>query len=143
MREIKFKCYVQFVEEGEWIGLPGMLSDITLSDMAMDYDSLKKKYNIKGMVFPQYTGLKDCKGKPIYEEDILKVPKHYDGNALIQEYSGIVKFDEGSFDVFSVHREWESLSMLAANERIEVIGNQFENPELLEEKLTKKNWSGN
>lgn len=72
-------------------------------------------------VLMQYTGLKDKNGKDIYEGDILS----YKGMHRVGNGVSIVSFDDGSFmigeDIAS--KDW-------AVEH-EVIGNIFENPELL------------
>ena len=76
----------------------------------------------------QYTGLKDRKGKEIYEYDILQ------GTEAIPTY--MVYWDECRFLLKNKYGRWGNLSDFpkAVNEfnvPFEVIGNIYENPELL------------
>lgn len=64
----------------------------------------------------QYTGLKDKNGKEIYEGDIMEYDHHGDHNL------SVVEFDYGSF-------EWYPYYMDSTD--FELIGNIYENPELL------------
>ena len=70
----------------------------------------------------QYTGLKDKNGKEIYEGDILS----YKGVHRVGNGVSVVSFDDGSFmiDEDIASKDWAA--------EHEVIGNIFENPELLE-----------
>ena len=89
------------------------------------------------IILMQYTGLKDENGKEIYEGDIIEFS--YDmfvGNFDTFIAKGVVVFDEGAFYVELLENERttkdESYLLYSINlDTIEVIGNKFENPELL------------
>ena len=71
-----------------------------------------KTNEISDLVLMQFTGLKDKNGKEIYEGDIVK------GEVENNKFISVVEFQNGGF---SINTLWEP----------EVIGNIFENPELI------------
>ena len=86
----------------------------------------------------QYTGLKDENGKEIYEGDIIDFS--YDmfvGNFDTFIAKGVVVFDEGAFyvELFENERTTKDEAYLLYSintDTIEVIGNIYENKDLLE-----------
>lgn len=72
----------------------------------------------------QYTGLHDKNGKEIYKGDIVKIKyRDEDIGKVIYEHNGF------SIDVTNMNKNYGRVSFV--NNFIEVIGNIYENPELL------------
>ena len=79
-----------------------------------------EKCDITALELMQYTGLKDKNGKEIYEKDIVKY----------ENMIGKIMFFNGSF-ILSDFEETEEWELGIINEELEVIGNIYENSELL------------
>ena len=79
----------------------------------------------------QFTGLQDRNGKEIYEGDILKYNFPYDGRL---KHVSSVKFleTEASFGIKDRYENEIPLYRIAANNYFEIIGNIYENKNLLE-----------
>lgn len=139
MREIKFKAYHSEYGVGSVISMSFYEKTREINGDTECYayypkmnDSLLTSYNDVELM--QYTGLKDKNGAEIYEGDILSTD-------LSRPYL-IVEFRNGAF-MYQCHDSGRNYYdfMEPANERLkintkyhEVIGNIYENPELLERK---------
>lgn len=77
-------------------------------------------------VLMQSTGLYDANGKEIYEGDIINCRDLWLDGDRRKTHKQIVKYDSGMFSAGYV-------SLRTNNSTSEVIGNIYENPELLEE----------
>ena len=82
----------------------------------------------------QYTGLKDKNGKKIFDGDIIK--PYIIGGAYDRFLfpNGAVVFEYGAFRIKD-SRQSTPLSSYAPRVAFEVIGNIYDNPELLEEEV--------
>ena len=127
MREIKFKAWHK--EEkimGEVLGIDILHKEIFFSDEDVD---CYEHTDFKDIELMQYTGLKDKNNKEIYEGDIVKLRTNH-GIGVVKNYD-----EWGAFVVEYIKPR--PLAVLGTNyykEDIEVIGNIYENPELLGEK---------
>ncbi|MFW6047380.1 MAG: YopX family protein [Candidatus Woesearchaeota archaeon] len=99
-------------------------------DGKMHYPEKKDKRGRKIFMYfdniMQFTGLKDKNGKEIYEGDIIHVKNNF------EDFVGVVMYEPCSF---FVNNDGENIYMIYSGNdvEIEIIGNKFENPELLGE----------
>ena len=134
-REIKFKVWCKEYEQFIQFNKMGFLEDGSLwyvQGVDEDEKETDPPYfeNQNDWELMQYTGLKDSDEKEIYEGDILSFTTeiYYDGVYLETYHIEKVEFDEGSY---WAHGHW--LTEIIANDYgVKVIGNIYENPELLE-----------
>jgi len=142
-REIKFRGKRK--DNGEWVY--GDLIHTSPTDMSIvecGYFTVKSSYEVIPETVGQSTGLKDKNGKKIFEGDVCRVlytdwASQTDYSISLEEYlisiSNIgyivwnapkyeIKFNKGGFNNLDV----------GTNGCKEVIGNIYENPELLDKK---------
>jgi len=123
MREIKFRAWnTDYLKPiMEYFGLK--------ETMGKSYNSLHKFQDKEIM---QFTGLTDCEGREIYEGDI--VLDSYDDWHVAYE----VAYDTANA-AFMLHRDGDCYEFDSpANATASLIGNIFENPELIKNKGIKK-----
>jgi uncharacterized phage protein (TIGR01671 family) len=101
-----------------------------------------ERYEIIPETVDEYTGLLDKKKKRIFEGDIVEFTFFYYGEIEIEEHKkGVMEFDKCSF-IFVSETERYFLSDLTFDSEsdIEIIGNRFDNPDLLDRnKIEEKN----
>lgn len=121
-REIKFRAWY----DGE------MLQDAVVVEKCLYWEN-GRNFTVLGLFsdicveLMQFTGLKDKNGKEIYEGDILQ--NAHNNKAIIKFDTNVASFNfvlDGSACAFG-------LGLARLNTNWEVIGNIYENPELLGE----------
>ena len=113
--------------EDEWVKVnDGSIYGIT-KDLVRDY------------VLMQSTGLKDITGDEIYEGDIVKVLVHDIEPKIMKDkmYIGVVAYNQGTFDIKISKDTYlgiiPEMYMLDIDCVFRILGNIYENPELLED----------
>ena len=90
--------------------------------------------NDEDYIIMQHTGLKDKKCREIYEGDIVKYKEKTECEGKITEKICMVKYTRYGFTPFIFERDvWEDCWYTIKISDIEIIGNIYENPELLKE----------
>ena len=128
MREIKFRAWDKklkkmFEFELEWSKYINHYEIPCLTPVGVGNPNVE---NIKNPSdFMQYTGLKDKNGKEIYEGDIVDFKSYPLSEVVYVRDRFTPIYDRSSYD------EWEFDFWRISND-CEVVGNIYENPELLE-----------
>lgn len=113
-REIKFRCWDK--KEEKYLGIE------TIKSMRnMKLTSFKAEWLDDQMIFEQYTGLKDKNRRDIYEGDIVQY----------KDEQGIIDVRQGGFYIIYINEDDFGLLQGFKNGELQIIGNQFENKELL------------
>lgn len=110
----------------------GMVSEwVARNDWGLPNRKLRADINPDTLC--EYTGKQDHNKKLIWEHDIVRVTNTYNDPATVSWYLVRYREDEGAF-VFTDPKELMFNHMGAFHDmcHIEVMGNEFDNPELLE-----------
>ena len=136
MREYKFRAWD--VENKEMLDIEDLHWDDCTGEFSVRTTMYSDYFDTEDMILMQYTGLKDKNGKEIYEGDILKIPEWLlqDNQELCvcvyaeeHQASDIIGFGlyikdgySGEYKIIVPSDEWDEF---------EVIGNIYDDPELL------------
>ena len=139
MRDIKFRVWD--TENKEMLKVQELDFEDTFygGRLSIRADMYNDYFDIEDMILMQYTGLKDKNGKEIYEGDIVLYQdweQCYEGggnDSFINK--GIVEYNESNCCFNVTERATIDIEdvLYEGNEDLEVIGNIYDNPELLEE----------
>lgn len=125
-RELEFKLYVpdgsddykDYDGEGDYCCLEGAIAIVRINNNRKN----------TGEIIVQYTGVKDVKKVQIFEADICR----YSINRFHQNEVGYVKYDPSTL-CFRLYRNHASTGIIVVDDSfLEVYGNVFQNPELVE-----------
>lgn len=128
MREIKFRAWVESCRCMDYRG--GLTNGEVYSDSPIPTLS-KILNNTKGFIFMQSTGLKDVKGKEIYEGDIVECFIGVNN----ERYVGVCEFNKRTAGFEFGRKKTSNYSRanmtVGRMKKRRVIGNVYQNPELL------------
>lgn len=132
MREIKFRGKLIDIDEWVYGNYDTSIEDGDNGGTEVYYEEINTllTYINSQLVYPetvgQYTGLKDRKGRDIFEGDIVAEGTI---NYVVAFYAGAWRLKQN----IDGDTWWKSLYRYVANFRVEVIGNVYENPEFMKE----------
>lgn len=119
-REIKFRVWD--IKNKEMLKVQELDFEPTFygGKIAIRLDQYNDYFDTEDMILMQYTGIDDKNGKEIYEGDIVKY----------ENMTGKIMFFNGSF-IMSNFEETEEWELGVINEELEIMGNIYDNPELI------------
>ena len=141
MREIKFRAW-----NGELLSVFDDIMNITLGETIVHFQDKETEaaFAYDSVILMQYTGLKDKNGKSIYEGDILDLHSTVNGVNLFEVYYNepqarfSIKYYTSRMQERGLEYEYSVSDFFKPCEfsgevDFEIIGNIYENPELLED----------
>ena len=141
MRDIKFRAYINYGYTEKELNDPDMFEELQTTGLGfmdipdlIDFENERIKYDSDWydkdrFKLMQYTGLKDKNGKEIYEGDIFATDNNHNFTVIYEDtrFIGVDGDRDGKGYVCCVDSCYKD-----GSSSIEVIGNIYENPELLE-----------
>lgn len=130
MREILFKAKRK--DNGKWVEGDAIHEPIGMS-IRHEKNGMSVRVPVDPDTLCQYTGLTDKNGKRIWENDIVRdktgdIFRIYWSEQLLNYSAKCVK---STFSVF-ISQKWDLGTLLKSQIDVEVCGNIFDNPDLLE-----------
>ena len=142
MREIKFRAWDKDYEKMLLVTSIHFYNDETIVECFDEKDTdLSLTENTYRIILMQYTGLTDMNGKEIYEGDIVFIKRYLyedtkDGDLYLAKWEKFgfsfrrkIKIKDGQKQIA---KPSALINSLAIECHSEIIGNIYENPELLE-----------
>jgi uncharacterized phage protein (TIGR01671 family) len=144
MREIKFRVWNK--REKRMFSTVYQLGSDCWKTTVQDCGDIVETFDMKDLCVLQYTGLRDENGIEIYEGDIVSqelrkfvnTETSYEGkrtektsNEYVVTLKGEVRWNRDSFEIYWTHEE--GVESRRINTDVEVVGNIYQNPELLKE----------
>lgn len=124
-RELKFRVFDNYRNRMVTVGVD--------NNASFNSDGTISTHGVFGKnPIMQYTGLKDKHGKEVYEGDIIKY------ETSIESGTGYIEFERG-FVIIWIEQKTDSPSIMnplfyfGCSAELEVIGNTFEHPHLLQQ----------
>ena len=114
------QCFEKILEDKYWIVYP---NPRYMPDWNLPYEMVRT--DVDKETIGQYTGLKDKNGKEIYEGDIVYI--------AAEDERGIIRWDNETARYVVIYDNIITDFNNWYGEDLEVIGNIYDNPELLEE----------
>ena len=134
-REIKFRLWSKIDEKFIKTDNPDLNFVINSDGYLYSIENFHGEIYVSlqlNIVVLQFTGLQDKNGKDIYEGDILKYNFPYDGR--LKHISPVTYLEtQASFGIKDIYGNEIPLYRITANNYFEVVGNIYENKNLLEE----------
>jgi len=130
MREIKFRG--RDIITKEWLYGSLLIDGLESCIFHTNKFGITGTDKVSNETVGQFTGFKDRNDKEIYEGDIIQIPDDYDIYGMNAGEIYEVIFSHGGFRMKAKHNKNSKGYYLDDNNSDEIIGNKFDNPELLE-----------
>lgn len=118
------------LDDGEWV--QGYYYKLEKDRMVISSCIKREAYEVNPETVGQFTGLTDDMGRKLFEGDIVKAIDSYT-DECDEESLGVVKFSRGAFCVDWNTAFYEPLFLTNDDDKdLVVVGNIYDNPELLE-----------
>jgi uncharacterized phage protein (TIGR01671 family) len=111
-----------------------LLSNNSIGEVGSDLSHYEYA-KVKPETIGQYTGIKDKNGKEIYEGDVVLYPNKTCDNSTYKDTYFVI-YTAPLFKLKTIKSHiWKEGAEIYLNDNVEVIGNIYENPELLKQEL--------